>query len=57
MAEKIDPEGSYWEKQLEEKLGAPVKVSKHGARGKMVIQFYSEEEWRSLLDKLVGGET
>lgn len=54
VAEKIDPERSYWEKQLEEKLGTPVKVLKQGARGKMVIQFYSEEEWQALLNKLIG---
>lgn len=51
-----NPEKIYWEKQLEEKLGAPVKVIKQGAKGKMVIQFYSEEEWQAILRKLLGGE-
>ncbi len=51
-----DPQKIYWEKQLEEKLGAPVKVLKQGSRGKMVIQFFSEEEWQAILNKLLGEE-
>lgn len=51
-----DPEKIYWEKQLEEKLGAPVKVFKQGEKGKMIIQFYSKDEWQSILDKLLGNE-
>ncbi|MDI6821230.1 MAG: ParB/RepB/Spo0J family partition protein [Patescibacteria group bacterium] len=52
----ISREQNYWERQLEEKLGAPVKVTKQGKRGKVIIQFYSEEEWQSILDKLLGEE-
>ncbi|MDI6734502.1 MAG: ParB/RepB/Spo0J family partition protein [Patescibacteria group bacterium] len=52
----VSPEQNYWERQLEEKLGAPVKVAKHGKRGKITIQFYSEEEWQSILDKILGEE-
>jgi len=48
------PEQNYWEKQLEGKLGAPVAIVKKGARGRIVIQFYSEEEMHSLLEKLAG---
>lgn len=58
LKEKIevtgDPDGSYWERQLEEYLGAPVKVMKQGQRGKMIIHFYSGEEWQSIIDKLLG---
>ena len=54
--ETINPQKIYWEKQLEEKLGAPVKLLKNGERGKMVIQFYSEEELQGILDKLLGKE-
>lgn len=50
--EKKDPEQGFWEKRLEEKLGAPVQMIKKGGRGKITIQFYSEEEMRALLEKL-----
>lgn len=49
-----DPEKNYWEKQLEEKLGAPVKLIKQGGRGRMVVQFFSDEEWRTILKNLLG---
>lgn len=49
-----DPQQVYWERQLEEKLGAPVKLIKRGPQGKVVIPFRSEEEWRNILDKLIG---
>lgn len=52
----IDPQKNYWEKQLEDKLGMPVKIIKNGARGKMVIQFFSEKEWQAILEKLLNGE-
>ena len=52
----IDPEQHYWQEKLEEKLGAPVKLVKKGQKGKMVIHFYSEEEWRMILEKLLGKE-
>lgn len=48
------PEQIYWEKQLEEKLGSSVKLVKDGNKGKMVIQFFSEEEWQRILKKLLG---
>jgi ParB family chromosome partitioning protein len=50
----IDPQIQYWARKLEETLGVPVKISKHGGRGKMVIQFFSDEEWRGILQKLLG---
>lgn len=55
-AHDSDPEQRYWERQLEEKIGAPVKVVKSGGRGKVIIQFFSDEEWRSIVEKLVGKE-
>jgi ParB family chromosome partitioning protein len=51
-----DPKHDYWEKRLEEKLGAPVKLVKQGTGGRMIVQFYSDEEWQSILDKLLGEE-
>ena len=36
-------EHRFWEEQLEEKLGAPVKVIGEKDRGRVVIEFFSEE--------------
>lgn len=55
-ASGTDPQGAFWERRLEEKFGAPVKVTKQGGRGKIEIKFQSEEEWRALTEKLGGGE-
>ncbi len=51
-----DPEKQYWEKRLEERFGAPVKILRHDGKGKMEIRFHSKEEWQAILDKLLGGE-
>ncbi|KKU99126.1 MAG: ParB-like protein partition protein [Candidatus Jorgensenbacteria bacterium GW2011_GWC1_48_8] len=55
-AETPDPEKQYWEKRLEERFGAPVKIMRRDGRGKMEIRFHSKEEWQAILDKLLGGE-
>lgn len=52
VEEKKDPMQGFWEKKIEEKLGAPVSIVKRRGRGKIVIQFYSEEEMRGVLEKL-----
>lgn len=49
-------EERYWETQLEEKVGAPVRVVRQGSKGKVVITFHSDEEWQGLMDRLLGGE-
>lgn len=51
-----DPARRYLERKLEEKFGVPASVSKNGARGKITMQFYSEEEYRELTKKLLEGE-
>ena len=51
-----DPEAIYWQKRLEENLGVPIKISKHGGKGKVAIEFYSDEEWHGVLEKLLGKE-
>ncbi|KKT90628.1 MAG: ParB-like protein partition protein [Candidatus Jorgensenbacteria bacterium GW2011_GWA2_45_13] len=50
--EKKDPIQGFWEKRLEEKLGAPVQLLRKGSRGKITIQFYSDEEMNALFEKL-----
>lgn len=49
-----DPQDAYWEKRLEETVGAPVKVLSQGPQGKIIIQFYSPEEKRGIFERLAG---
>lgn len=49
----LDPEMRMWETRLQEWLGTKVQLQKIGARGKIVVEFFSEEELRGLLDKLI----
>ncbi len=51
-----DPERGYLERKFEEKFGVPVSISRHGPRGKITMQFYSEEEYRALTKKLLAGD-
>lgn len=48
-----DPQFRLWESRLEETLGTKVKLEKLGERGKIVVEFYSDEELRGILRKLV----
>jgi len=41
------------EEILSEKFGTKVKITKRGGRGRISIEFYSEEEYNSLLNKLI----
>lgn len=47
-----DPETEQLKQQLEQALGAPVKVEKSGEAGKLIITFYSPEELRGIIEKL-----
>jgi ParB family chromosome partitioning protein len=49
----IDPETKEWQNRLQEKFGTKVLVQKRGDRGKIVVEFYSDEELRGILDKLI----
>lgn len=49
----LDPETREWQARLEERLGTKVRLQRLGDRGKIVMEFYSEEEFRGLLNKLV----
>lgn len=51
---QTDPQDTYWEKRLEETVGAPVKVLSQGGHGKIIIQFYSPEEKRGIFERLTG---
>ncbi len=51
-----DPEAAYWGKRIEDNLGSPVKIAKSGSRGKITVEFFSDDEWHALTDKLGGSE-
>lgn len=55
-APSTTPENLYLQKQLEELLGAKVKVEKTGEAGKITIAFYSAEELQALIQKLTPTE-
>jgi ParB family chromosome partitioning protein len=47
-----DPNVSAQEKLLEERLGTKVSITKRGDKGKITIEFYSNEEFRKLMGEL-----
>lgn len=50
-----DFQKSYIESRLEENLGAPVKILKEkNGKGKIIINFYSPEEEKAILEKILG---
>lgn len=51
----IDPQAREWQERLEERLGTKVQLQRVGDRGKIVVEFYSEEELQGLLGKLIRG--
>ncbi len=51
-----DPQMKALENTLVEALGTKVKISKAGDGGKIVIEFYSQEDLDSLLGKIAHGE-
>ncbi len=48
----LPPEIIMLEQELTSKLGAPVKIEKHGETGKITIRYYSDEELNGILEKL-----
>lgn len=44
------------EEQLQQALGTKVSIKKHGKRGYVVIDFYSQEELYNLVNKIASGE-
>ncbi len=48
-----EPEWREWQNRLQERLGTRVQFTRVGERGKIVVEFFSEEELRGILYKLV----
>lgn len=51
-----DPQTKHLESQLEEFLGTRVKLAKSGSRGRILIEFYSSEELKAILDKILNNK-
>jgi len=51
-----NPEHSFWEKRLEEKLSAPTTIRPQGKGGEIVIKFYSREELEGILGRIIEEE-
>ena len=49
----FDQETRFLEEKLSEKLGTRVQIEKIGSKGRIHIDFFSEEELRALLDKII----
>ncbi|MBI3589438.1 MAG: ParB/RepB/Spo0J family partition protein [Candidatus Liptonbacteria bacterium] len=48
----LPPELQSLQEELVSKLGAPVRIQQQGKTGKITISFFSEEELRSIVEKL-----
>ena len=49
----MDPQAREWQERLEERFGTKVQLQRVGERGKIVVEFFSDEELRGILDKLI----
>ncbi len=47
-----DPEMRAWQNRLQERFGTKVQLQRIGGRGKIVVEFYSDEELHRLLRQL-----
>jgi len=50
-----DPKIQDWEKKLSEVFGTKIKINKTGKHGKIIIEFYNDEEMEKIILKLISG--
>jgi len=51
---RLEQTDRAWQKQLEDMLGTRVSLVKmDGGKGRIIVEFYSEEELRNILDKMI----
>ena len=50
--QNFDPEIKIIEEKLRLTFGTPVKISRDGQNGKIIIEFYSDEELKNIISKL-----
>lgn len=48
----VDPEVKQIEDELSEKLGTKVKLTKSGSGGRIIVEYYSQEELGNILNKI-----
>lgn len=48
----LDPDTRVLQKRLEEAFGTRVKLSKRGEHGRIVVEFFSDEELRGILERI-----
>ncbi|MDP3727348.1 MAG: ParB/RepB/Spo0J family partition protein [bacterium] len=48
----LDPDTRVLQKRLEEAFGTRVKLSKRGDHGRIVVEFFSDEELRGILERI-----
>lgn len=53
VATTVDPEAVSMQRELEEFLGAPVKLEASGDTGKITIQYFSPEELKAIIQKMI----
>ena len=49
---RLDPDSRAIQRELEELFGTRVKFSKRGEHGRIVVEFYSDEELRGILERI-----
>lgn len=49
---RLDPDSREIQKRLEELFGTRVKLLKRGEHGRIVVEFFSDEELRGILDRI-----
>lgn len=49
---RVDPEIKQIEDELSEKLGTKVKLTKSGSGGRIIVEYYSQEELGNILNKI-----
>lgn len=49
----FDPEVRAKEEELEKSLGTKVEIKKSGGSGQIIIKFFSDEEFREIIDKIL----
>ena len=52
----LDPETRILQEKLENVLGTRVNIERRGPKGKISIEFFSEEELKSIYDKIMPPE-
>jgi ParB family transcriptional regulator, chromosome partitioning protein len=55
-AEELPPELKMFREKLSAELGAPVSIHRSGETGKITITYYSDEELKSIVNRLAHGE-